>query len=52
MWPLYAIVAAVTLFHTLTIVSARFRLPIEPLTFVWAAAAVPCVGRIFNPSER
>jgi hypothetical protein len=40
LWPLYAIAAAVTLFHTLTIVSARFRLPIEPLTFVWAAAAL------------
>ncbi len=51
LWPLYAIVAAVMLFHTLTIVSARFRLPIEPLTFVWAAAAVSAaVGRIFNPS--
>jgi len=52
LWPLYAIVAAVTLFHTLTIVSARFRLPIEPLTFVWVAAAVAAVGRIVNPSAK
>jgi 4-amino-4-deoxy-L-arabinose transferase-like glycosyltransferase len=39
-WPLLAIFAAITLFHTLTIVSARFRIPLEPLTFVWCAAAI------------
>lgn len=38
LWPLLAICAAVTLFHTLTITSARFRIPIEPLSFLWAAA--------------
>lgn len=38
LWPLLAIFAAVTLFHTLTITSARFRIPIEPLSFLWAAA--------------
>jgi len=37
LWPLAAVFAAVTLFHTLTITSARFRIPIEPLSFVWAA---------------
>jgi hypothetical protein len=37
LWPLAAIFAGVTLFHTLTITSARFRIPIEPLSFVWAA---------------
>jgi hypothetical protein len=36
-WPLVAIFAAVMLFHALTITSARFRIPIEPLSFVWAA---------------
>lgn len=40
LWPLWAIFAAVTLFHALTIVSARFRIPVEPLSFVWAAGAV------------
>ena len=37
LWPLLAIFAAVTLFHTLTITSARFRIPIEPLSMLWAA---------------
>jgi hypothetical protein len=37
---LLAIFAVVTLFHTLTIASARFRIPLEPLSFVWCAAAV------------
>jgi hypothetical protein len=40
LWPTYAIFAAVTLFHSLVIVSARFRIPLEPMTFVWAATAV------------
>lgn len=34
-WPLYAALAALALFHTLTIVSARFRMPVEPMSFVW-----------------
>ena len=37
LWPLFAIFGVVTLFHVLTITSARFRIPIEPLSFVWAA---------------
>jgi hypothetical protein len=40
LWPTVAIFAAVMLFHTLTIVSARFRIPVEPLSFVWCAVAV------------
>lgn len=39
-WPTYAIFGLVTLFHCLTITSARFRMPLEPLTFVWIAAAL------------
>lgn len=47
LWPTWAIFAAVTLFHTLTIVSARFRIPLEPISFVWAAGAVaPLVDRL------
>ena len=33
-------VALIAAFHTLTIVSARFHLPIEPLMALWAAAGV------------
>ena len=36
----FVIFATVTLFHTMVIVSARFRIPIEPISFVWAAMAV------------
>jgi hypothetical protein len=47
LWPTWAIFAVVALFHTLSIVSARFRIPIEPISFVWAAGAVaPLVDRL------
>ncbi len=46
-WPLLAIVAIVSAFHVLTIVSARFRMPLEPLAFLWSAEAVgPALGRL------
>lgn len=59
LWPTYAIFAIVTLFHALVIVSARFRFPLEPMTFVWAAWAVapwldrlvPRRIRIYRPGE-
>lgn len=38
LWPLIAAFGATALFHTLTITSARFRIPVEPLSFVWAVA--------------
>lgn len=38
-WPILAIFCCVALFHVLTIVSARFRIPLEPLTFVWCGMA-------------
>jgi hypothetical protein len=40
LWPTYAVFSVVTLFHVLVITSVRFRIPIEPLTFVWAASAL------------
>lgn len=47
LWPTWAIFAVVTLFHALVITSVRFRIPLEPMTFVWAAAAVaPLVSRL------
>lgn len=39
-WPVLAISSAIVLFHVLTIASARFRMPVEPLTFVCCAAAL------------
>ncbi|HUT09153.1 MAG TPA: hypothetical protein VMY42_01530 [Thermoguttaceae bacterium] len=61
LWPTYAIFAAVTLFHALVITSVRFRIPLEPMTLVWAAAVVaplfsrlaPHRGiRIYHPGQR
>ena len=37
LWPTVLPFVGVMLFHTLTITSARFRIPVEPLGFVWAA---------------
>ena len=45
LWPTYAVFAAVTLFHALVITSVRFRIPLEPFSFVWAAWAVVPLGR-------
>ena len=44
-WPTYAVFGAVAAFHALTIVSARFRIPVEPLSMVWAASAVVAMRR-------
>ena len=61
LWAAYAIFAAVTLFHALVITSVRFRIPIEPVSFVWAAFAVtPFLARfwprspiqVYRPGER
>ncbi len=41
---IYALCAAVTAFHALTIVSARFRIPLEPLLLPVAAAGVLAVA--------
>jgi hypothetical protein len=38
--PTIATAAAITMFHTLTIVSARFHIPLEPMMAVWAAAGL------------
>lgn len=39
--------AAILTFHTLTITSARFRIPIEPLSFLWIAVGlVPAAAHI------
>ncbi len=49
LWSTYAIVALVTLFHTLVITAVRFRIPIEPITFLWASLAVsPAIARVFG----
>jgi hypothetical protein len=42
--PTMAVALAISLFHTLTIVSARFHVPIEPLLALWAAAGVTAFG--------
>jgi hypothetical protein len=51
LWPTIAIVGVITVFHTLTIVSARFRIPVEPLTFVWAAAPLAMLADRLRPNR-
>ncbi len=46
LWPTIAAAAAIALFHTLTIVSARFHIPLEPLMAIWSAAGL---ARLTNP---
>ena len=39
--------AAIALFHSLTIVSARFHLPLEPILALWGAAGLMhCLDRV------
>jgi 4-amino-4-deoxy-L-arabinose transferase-like glycosyltransferase len=38
--PTLLVAALITLFHTLTIVSARFHIPLEPLMGIWGAAGL------------
>src|SRR5262249_47642241 len=46
--PTIATAVAITVFHTLTIVSARFHIPIEPLMAIWGAAGLSRweIGRV------
>ncbi len=37
LWPTYLAFALVTLFHTFTIFSLRFHIPLEPIAILWAA---------------
>ena len=43
--PTIITVALITVFHSLTIVSARFHIPLEPLLGVWGAGGGPAGGR-------
>lgn len=44
--PTLATAAAIALFHTLTIVSARFHIPLEPLLTLWGAGALTSVSAL------
>ena len=44
LWPTYAVFLAVMLFHTLVIVSARFRIPVEPLSLHLGGGGRRAVG--------
>jgi hypothetical protein len=43
--PTIVTVAAIALFHSLTIVSARFHVPIEPILAIWGAAGLNFMGK-------
>ena len=42
--PVLGVFVIVMLFHTLTITSMRFRIPVEPLTLVWCAAPLTAIA--------
>jgi hypothetical protein len=44
LWPTYAVFGLVTAFHSLTIVSARFHIPLEPMQIIWAACGVDAIA--------
>jgi hypothetical protein len=53
--PTLLVFGSVALFHALTITSARFRIPVEPIAILWAAMAVTAmteVSRRVFPLER
>ena len=49
--PTFLAALLITLFHTLTIVSARFHLPLEPLMAVWAASGLSRPWRKATPES-
>jgi hypothetical protein len=57
LWPTYALFAAVAVFHSLVIVSARFRIPVEPVSLLWIAASLAPLAashrvKVWRPGER
>ena len=40
LWPTYMLFAGITLFHMVTIVSARFHIPLEPIQILWGGAGL------------
>ena len=46
LWPTIVTALLIALFHTLTIVSTRFHIPIEPLLAVWAGAGLSRFERV------
>ena len=47
--PTFLTAILITLFHSLTIVSARFHLPIEPLMAIWGAIAFSEIRETVGP---
>jgi hypothetical protein len=50
LWPLAGVFGSLLVFHTLTITSSRFRMPLEPLTLVWAAAGLLSLASTASPA--
>ena len=51
MMPTIVTVAAIALFHSLTIVSAHFHIPIEPLLAIWGAAGLTCMAKTLGSAD-
>ena len=52
LWPLAMTVALIAAFHALTIVSARFHIPIEPLLAVSASGVALPIGALWRRARR
>lgn len=48
LWPLAGVFVSITAFHMLTITSSRFRMPLEPLSLVWASAGVVVLASLLT----
>jgi len=46
LWPTYLLFALVTTFHALTIASARFHIPLEPIRIIWAAGGLAAAASV------
>jgi hypothetical protein len=51
LWPTFLTAGLITTFHALTIVSARFHIPLEPLLALWGSAFACWLGQVFAASR-
>jgi hypothetical protein len=52
LWPTFLTAGLIAAFHALTIVSARFHIPLEPLMGLWGAEFFCRMGQVFAGSDQ
>jgi len=48
--PTFLAAGLIALFHVMTITSARFHIPLEPLLAVWSGVGLSCLGGVRSPT--